>query len=574
MMNTEGNNGNKPLGLWNVVSIGIGAMVGAGIFALLGQAALLMEASTWVAFAFGGIVAMFSGYAYARLGASYPSNGGIIDFFRRGLGNGVFSLALSLLYLLTLAVSIAMVARAFGAYAVQFLHEGSQEEHLILLYALGIIAVMTLFNSLSNHAVGRLEVILVGIKMMILLLLIIAGVWSLQPAHISVSAPPSSGAFFSCIGITFLAYAGFGMMANAADKVKDPEVIMPRAFLVAIGVTTLLYISLALVLLSDVSALELEKYADTAVAQAASPLLGHVGYVIVVIGALLATASAINANLFAVFNIMDNMGSERELPKLMNKPLWRQSTWGNIIVVVLIMLMTAALNLGSLAWFVLAALLAIVVLAQISRWYSAQHRMNKGKPKATIINPLPRNKVVLAVSILLILIFSKYFYMASISSYYTFYLMQKFGLSIQNAQLHLFAFLFAVAAGTVIGGPVGDKIGRKYVIWGSILGVAPFTLILPYASLHWTGVLTVIIGFILASAFSAILVYAQELLPGRIGMVSGLFFGFAFGMGGLGAAVLGLIADHTSIELVYKICAFLPLLGMLTIFLPDNRHKD
>lgn len=138
-------------------------------------------------------------------------------------------------------------------------------------------------------------------------------------------------------------------------------------------------------------------------------------------------------------------------------------------------------------WFVLAALLAIVVLAQISRWYSAQHRMNKGKPKATIINPLPRNKVVLAVSILLILIFSKYFYMASISSYYTFYLMQKFGLSIQNAQLHLFAFLFAVAAGTVIGGPVGDKIGRKYVIWGSILGVAPFTLILPYASLHWTG---------------------------------------------------------------------------------------
>ena len=192
----------------------------------------------------------------------------------------------------------------------------------------------------------------------------------------------------------------------------------------------------------------------------------------------------------------------------------------------------------------------------------------------TIINPLPRNKVVLAVSILLILIFSKYFYMASISSYYTFYLMQKFGLSIQNAQLHLFAFLFAVAAGTVIGGPVGDKIGRKYVIWGSILGVAPFTLILPYASLHWTGVLTVIIGFILASAFSAILVYAQELLPGRIGMVSGLFFGFAFGMGGLGAAVLGLIADHTSIELVYKICAFLPLLGMLTIFLPDNRHKD
>ncbi|MGG1929128.1 MFS transporter [Enterobacter soli] len=171
------------------------------------------------------------------------------------------------------------------------------------------------------------------------------------------------------------------------------------------------------------------------------------------------------------------------------------------------------------------------------------------------------------------LIFSKYFYMASISSYYTFYLMQKFGLSVQNAQFHLFAFLFAVAAGTVIGGPVGDKIGRKYVIWGSILGVAPFTLILPYASLEWTGILTVIIGFILASAFFR--------HPGlRSGASSGayrygfrLFFGFAFGMGGLGAAVLGMVADHTSIFLVYKICAFLPLLGMLTIFLPDNRHK-
>ena len=228
---------------------------------------------------------------------------------------------------------------------------------------------------------------------------------------------------------------------------------------------------------------------------------------------------------------------------------------------------------GNVAWFVLAALLAIIVLMQVSRWYAAQHRVNKGKNPVSVINPLPRNKVVLAVCVLLILIFSKYFYMASISSYFTFYLMQKFDLSVQNAQMHLFIFLFAVAAGTVIGGPLGDKIGRKYVIWGSILGVAPFTLLLPYATRFWTGILTVIIGFVLASAFSAILVYAQELLPGRIGMVSGLFFGFAFGMGGLGAAVLGLVADHTSIEMVYKICAFLPLLGILTIFLPDNRPQ-
>lgn len=247
--------------------------------------------------------------------------------------------------------------------------------------------------------------------------------------------------------------------------------------------------------------------------------------------------------------------------------------FGSSLGPLLAALIIAPYGKGNVGWFVLAALLAIVVLAQVSRWYAAQHRVNKGRKAVIERSPLPRNKVILAVSILLMLIFSKYFYMASISSYYTFYLMEKFHLSVQNAQFHLFAFLLAVAAGTVIGGPVGDKIGRKYVIWGSILGVAPFTLVLPYASLYWTGILTAIIGFILASAFSAILVYAQELLPGRIGMVSGLFFGFAFGMGGLGAAVLGLVADHTNIFVVYKICAFLPLLGMLTIFLPDNRHK-
>lgn len=248
--------------------------------------------------------------------------------------------------------------------------------------------------------------------------------------------------------------------------------------------------------------------------------------------------------------------------------------FGSSLGPLLAALIIAPYGKGNVGWFVLAALLAIIVLLQVSRWYAAQHRMAKGKVAAPVVNPLPRKKVIQAVSVLLVLIFSKYFYMASISSYYTFYLMHKFGLSVQNAQFHLFAFLFAVAAGTVIGGPVGDKIGRKYVIWGSILGVAPFTLFLPYVSLEWTGILTVIIGFILASAFSAILVYAQELMPGRIGMVSGLFFGFAFGMGGLGAAILGLVADHTSIELVYKICAFLPLLGILTIFLPDYRHKS
>lgn len=230
---------------------------------------------------------------------------------------------------------------------------------------------------------------------------------------------------------------------------------------------------------------------------------------------------------------------------------------------------------GNVGWFTLAALLGIIVLLQISKWYKAQNYIKKNQAKTDLaVKVLSRKTVIGSLVILLILIFSKYFYLTSISSYYTFYLIHKFGISVQNAQFHLFIFLFAVAAGTIIGGPIGDRIGRKYVIWISILGVAPFTLILPYASLYWTSILSVIIGVILASAFSAILVYAQELIPGKTGMVSGLFFGLAFGMGGIGAAVLGDIADRTSIELVYQICAFLPLLGIFTALLPNIEDKN
>ncbi|WP_425304698.1 MFS transporter [Collimonas fungivorans] len=225
----------------------------------------------------------------------------------------------------------------------------------------------------------------------------------------------------------------------------------------------------------------------------------------------------------------------------------------------------------SIAWFSAAALLAIVVLWQIGNWYKRKRQEAKSKPAKAKQHhvALPRNKVLFSVGILLMLVFSKYFYMASLSSYFTFYLIDKFQLSVQSAQLHLFVFLFAVAAGTVLGGPIGDKVGRKVVIWVSILGVAPFTLMLPYANLFWTGVLTVVIGVILASAFSAILVFAQELVPGKVGTVSGLFFGFAFGMGGIGAAALGQLADMTSIRFVYQVCSFLPLIGLLAAFLPN-----
>jgi len=206
----------------------------------------------------------------------------------------------------------------------------------------------------------------------------------------------------------------------------------------------------------------------------------------------------------------------------------------------------------------------------VGGWYKARLVHLKKRPARHMeqVMTLPRKKVISAIAVLVALVFSKYFYLASITSYYTFYLINRFHVSVQSSQLHLFAFLGAVAAGTLIGGPVGDRVGRKLVIWCSILGVLPFTLILPYANLFWTGVLSVIIGFVIASAFSAILVYAQDLVPGRVGMISGLFFGFAFGMGGIGAAVLGKLADETSIVLVYKLCAFLPAIGLLTGFLP------
>jgi MFS transporter, FSR family, fosmidomycin resistance protein len=231
----------------------------------------------------------------------------------------------------------------------------------------------------------------------------------------------------------------------------------------------------------------------------------------------------------------------------------------------------------SVGWFSLVALVAIIVLANVGHWYKQNlHRLKTGA-QAKDREGFPvmsRSRIIWALAVLIALMFSKFFYLSSMTNYFTFYLIDKFRLSVQEAQLHLFLFLFSVAAGTIIGGHLGDRFGRKYVIWGSILGVAPFTLLLPYANLFWTGVLTIVIGIILASAFSAILVYAQELVPGKVGMISGLFFGFAFGMGGIGSAALGRLADQTSINFVFLVCSFLPLIGLLTAFLPDlSRNK-
>jgi len=249
---------------------------------------------------------------------------------------------------------------------------------------------------------------------------------------------------------------------------------------------------------------------------------------------------------------------------------------GSALGPLLAALVIAHRSQAHVAWFSLLPLIGFILLTQVGRWYRdrlAHLQRHPATQRAPTTSELSPRRIAVTIGILAMLIFSKYFYLACLGSYYTFYLIQTFHVSVQSAQLFLFLFLTAVAAGTIIGGPVGDRIGRKAVIWVSILGAAPFALLLPFANLFWCALLTVIIGVILASAFSAILVYAQELLPNRVGLVSGLFFGFAFGMGGIGSAALGRLADYTSITFVFRVCAFLPLLGLLTAFLPDVSRR-
>ena len=238
----------------------------------------------------------------------------------------------------------------------------------------------------------------------------------------------------------------------------------------------------------------------------------------------------------------------------------------------LMALLVAPYGRHNIAYFAIVAFVAILVMIPVCRWYKAYLRRVKWRPANAVRHapmPLPHGRTFFAIAILLTLIFSKYIYMASLSSYYTFYLMHKFGVSVQQSQIFLFVFLLATAAGTLMGGPIGDRIGRKYVIWMSILGTAPFSILMPHVSLAWTVVLSFCVGFMLSSAFPAILLYAQELPPNKLGLISGLFFGFAFGIAGIASAVLGDMADHYGIEAVYNICAYMPLLGLVTWFLPD-----
>jgi FSR family fosmidomycin resistance protein-like MFS transporter len=248
---------------------------------------------------------------------------------------------------------------------------------------------------------------------------------------------------------------------------------------------------------------------------------------------------------------------------------------GSALGPLLAALIVVRLGQSHIWWFGMLALMAIALLFRVGIWYQQNVHLVKSKAQEVadgIQSALPTRKIVLAIAVLVVLIFSKYFYLASMTSYLTFYLMAKFHISTAASEMYLFIFLASVPFGTMLGGPLGDRFGRKYVIWFSILGAAPFTLALPHVNLFWTAVMTVFIGLTLSSAFPAILVYAQELLPGKLGMISGLFYGFAFGMGGVGSAALGVLADHTSIFFVYAVCAYLPLIGLIAAFLPRVRN--
>lgn len=356
------------LNVWQVAALGIGSMVGAGIFALLGQTALHVKSETWIAFAAGGVIAMLSGYSYARLGASYPSSGGITKFFRVGFPP-TLATALSMLYLITLALCIAMVARAFGDYGARLFHDPPLRIERVRLYAGCIVALLAVLNFVGSAAVGRAEVILVTIKLGILVLLAVAGANSLKPEMLQIHAGGvQTDTLLSSIGLSFFAYAGYGMMANAAADVPNPARTLRQAFILAIGVTMVLYIVLSLVVLGNVTPENLAKYADTAVAQAAYPVLGKLGFTIVSVGALLATTSSINATLFSALNITRYMGNAGELPSMFARPVWRESTPGAVFSVILILILTVTLEVSALANVASATFLVCYLSVFVIAW--------------------------------------------------------------------------------------------------------------------------------------------------------------------------------------------------------------
>jgi amino acid transporter len=360
-------NASRSMNLWSVTAMGIGAMVGAGIFALLGVVGLLAGEETYLSFLLGGVVAVLSGYSYAKLAARYPDAGGLVEYFDEAFGTGRLSGTLSLTYLLTIAVTIALVAKTFGAYAAP-LAFGDANALWINAFASGITIILVLLNIAGSALVGKAEVVLVTVKLAILALLVLAGAYGMIIHAPIKHAVPHLLPFISSIGITFLAYAGFGMMTNAAGSVANPRKTIPRAIYLAIGVVMLFYIALAVVVLGSVPVAELSHNADTAVAIAARPVLGQTGYIVVSLAALIATASGVNAWVFTAMQISLAMAKAGQLPQMFAHLVWRKGTLGILLGVGAILLSINTLDLTALASIASATFLISYMAVQIAHW--------------------------------------------------------------------------------------------------------------------------------------------------------------------------------------------------------------
>ena len=355
------------MNLWSVTSLGIGAMVGAGIFAVLGQTALLAGKETYISFILGGCVAALCGYSYAKLAYRYPDAGGISTYFDEAFGTGRLAGTLSLIYLITIAATVALVAKAFGVYAAALVI-GDAKWIWVDVFASGLVIVLALLNFAGVGMVGKAEIFLVGFKLSILVGLMIVGAVSMRYSQPVVTTQPSPAGVFGGVGLTFLAYAGFGMMANAAGSVADPRRTIPRAIYLAIAVVILLYVGLAIVVLGNVSPAQLALHSDTAVAEAARPVLGQAGYAIVSVAALLATASGVNAWIFSAMRISSTLASAGQLPRMFGKPLWHQGTRGMFIIVTGVLVALDAFDLDALAHIASAVFLVSYLAVQVAHW--------------------------------------------------------------------------------------------------------------------------------------------------------------------------------------------------------------
>lgn len=355
------------MNIWSVTAMGIGAMVGAGIFALLGVVALVAGDDTYIAFLLGGGVAALSGYSYAKLSARYPDAGGLAAYFDEAFGKGSLSGTLSLIYLLTIAVTIALVAKAFGAYAAPLLLN-RPGTIWINVFASAIIVLLLLLNVIGSNLVGKAEVVLVAVKLIILAVLIVAGSYGLISHGMLRHATPRSLPIISSVGLTFLAYAGFGMMANAAGSLAQPKKTIPHAIYLAIGIVALIYIALAIVVVDSVPIADLSRNADTAVAVAARPVLGSTGYIAVSVAALVATASAVNAWIFSAMQISLSMAGANQLPQTFKHPVWRKGTRGLLLGMAAIVLAVNIFDLSALARIASATFLVSYMAVNVAHW--------------------------------------------------------------------------------------------------------------------------------------------------------------------------------------------------------------